>query len=72
VRKESETIKFLEELRKQITSLPDATPDIESLKRSPAWKNMSRRKKEKLESLSRAVRLHKSELKRMERKMINV
>jgi hypothetical protein len=33
---------------------------------------MNRREKEKLESLARAVRLHKSELKRMERKMLTV
>jgi hypothetical protein len=72
VKKESETIKFLEELKKQITSLPDNPPDYESLKRSPAWKNLSQHEKERLESLARAIRLHKSELKRMERKMLTV
>jgi hypothetical protein len=65
-------MKFLDELRKQISSLPGDTPDIESMKRSPVWKNMSPQEKERLESLARAVRLHKSELKRMERKMITV
>jgi hypothetical protein len=65
-------MKFLEELRKQISSLPVDAPDIESLKRSHAWKNMSPREKERLESLARAVRLHRSELKRMERRMISV